>query len=73
MKDKPKEELTPEKAKEILQKEQREKTLKCQAEIQVILDKYGMTMQGYAIIPVNQVSIVPKQGLDNRDRFMVLR
>jgi len=61
MKDKPKEELTSEKAKEILQKEQREKTLRCQAEIQAVLDKYGMQIQGYAIIPINQVNIVPRR------------
>jgi hypothetical protein len=55
-----KEELTAEKAKALLLKEQQEKQLKCQAEIQAVLDKYGMQIQGYAIIPANQVSIVPK-------------
>jgi len=60
MKDKPKDELTSEKARELLQKEQREKVLKCQAEIQVVLDKYGMQIQGYVIIPANQINIVAR-------------
>ncbi|MBM3252269.1 MAG: hypothetical protein FJZ11_05795 [Candidatus Omnitrophica bacterium] len=60
MTDQPKEELTTEKAKELLQKEQRENQLKCQVEIQAVLDKYGMQIQGYAIVPANQISIVPK-------------
>jgi hypothetical protein len=60
MSEEKKEELTAEKAKALLLKEQQEKQLKCQAEIQAVLDKYGMQIQGYAIIPANQVSIVPK-------------
>ena len=53
------EEITTEKARQILAKEQQEKALKCQAEIQAVLDKYGMQIQGFATIPANQVSIVP--------------
>jgi len=60
MKDKPKDELTPDKARELLQKEQQEKQLKCQAEIQAVLDKYGMQIQGYTIVQASQISIVPK-------------
>ena len=56
------EEITTEKARQILAKEQQEKALKCQAEIQAVLDKYGMQIQGAAVIPANQVSIVPKVG-----------
>jgi len=57
-----KEEITSEKARQVLAKEQQEKALKCQAEIQAVLDKYGMQIQGVAVIPANQVSIVPKVG-----------
>jgi len=59
MKDESRDKLTPDKARELLQKEQREKQLKCQVEIQAILDKYGMQIQGFATIPANQVSIAP--------------
>ena len=60
MVDKKKEELTTEKAKLLLEKEQQEKVLNCQKEIQAVLDKYGMQIRGFAIIQASQISIVPK-------------
>jgi len=60
MTDQPKEELTTDKARELLQKEQRENQLKCQVEIQAVLDKYGMQIQGFAIVQASQINIVPK-------------
>jgi len=53
--------LTPEEAKAVLIKEQEEKQQKCRAEIHKMLEKYGMQLQGYAIVSATNVRVVPKK------------
>lgn len=50
-----KEELTPEKAKELLAKEQAGKIANCQREIQAVLDKYGCALDINMILRAGQV------------------
>lgn len=62
MADKQKPEISSQEARELLIKEQREAIENCSKEVQAVLDKHGMSLQGNAVIPVNQYQIVPKQG-----------
>ena len=52
--------ITPEKAKEVLLKEQQEAIKKCTQEVQVVLDKYNMQLNAFATIPAEIVQIGPK-------------
>ena len=66
------------KAKELLQKDQEERSKKCIAEVKQVLDRWGFTLQSVAtqqamqgfmnLISTCNVNIVPKQQSGNGDK-----
>jgi hypothetical protein len=60
-----KEEITTEKARQILIKENQEKQRKCQQEIQAVLDKFGCVLDASMVVTargnVPQITIAVKQ------------
>lgn len=48
-------------AQAVLSKKKQEDIQKCTAEVQAVLEKYGMQAQAYAVIPTDRIQIVPKK------------